>query len=241
MGAGAAREACSRRMLLGFAAAGGLLDAGVRELAEGRAYNLQPYRRPLPPYPEAAWGRLTQAAERAVDTAYRAHRDALAGAGRGQDPATGGCELDNLRWLLAAGPDRSDDGLRSGGASGDLRRDGATADWPSGSSGRAVRAPGRDRRLRAAVQRLLRHRPGRYRRSDHGRHRLGRGRHDPVVVCEGPHLGREPDPAQAGGPAVGAVAGALQPAARLRPRAGTGPALARGAPTRPFQRDRGPG
>lgn len=101
MGAGAAREACSRRMLLGFAAAGGLLDAGVRELAEGRAYNLQPYRRPLPPYPEAAWGRLTQAAERAVDTAYRAHRDALAGAGRGQDPATGGCELDNLRWLLA--------------------------------------------------------------------------------------------------------------------------------------------
>src|SRR5664280_419223 len=101
MGAGAAREACTRRMLLGFAAAGGRLDAGVRELAEGRAYNLQPYRRPLPPYPEAAWGRLTQAAERAVDTAYRAHRDALAGAGRGQDPATGGCELDNLRWLLA--------------------------------------------------------------------------------------------------------------------------------------------
>src|SRR5664280_847036 len=236
MGAGAAREACSRRMLLGFAAAGGLLDAGVRELAEGRAYNLQPYRRPLPPYPEAAWGRLTQAAERAVDTAYRAHRDALAGAGRGQDPATGGCELDNLRWLLArTGPMTVFD------LAARLEISVETADWPSGSSGRAVRAPGRDRRLRAAVQRLLRHRPGRYRRSDHGRHRLGRGRHDPVVVCEGPHLGREPDPAQAGGPAVGAVAGALQPAARLRPRAGTGPALARGAPTRPFQRDRGPG
>src|SRR5664280_1327741 len=101
MGAGAAREACSRRMLLGLAAAGGRLDAGVRELAEGRAYNLQPFRRPLPPYPEATWARLTETAQRAVDTSYRAHRDALAGAERGQDPATGGCELDNLRWLLA--------------------------------------------------------------------------------------------------------------------------------------------
>jgi hypothetical protein len=101
MGTGTAREAHTRRMLLGFAAAGGRLDAGVGELAEGRAYNLQRFRRPLPPYPEAAWTRLTETAQRAVDTAYRAHRDALAGAERGQDPAAGGCELDNLRWLLA--------------------------------------------------------------------------------------------------------------------------------------------
>jgi hypothetical protein len=34
---------------VGFTAVGGVLDAGVRELAEGRAYNIQPFRRPLPP------------------------------------------------------------------------------------------------------------------------------------------------------------------------------------------------
>ncbi len=101
LGTTGAREACTRRMLLGFAAAGGALDERVRELAEGRAYNLQPFRRPLPPYPEIVWARLTQASQAAVTAAYRAHRDALAGAGRGQDPAAAGCDLDNLRWLLA--------------------------------------------------------------------------------------------------------------------------------------------
>ena len=101
MGTTEAREACTRRMLLGFAAADGALDERVRELAEGRAYNLQPFRRPLPPYPEVVWTRLAQASQAAVTTAYRAHRDALAGAGRGQDPAAAGCDLDNLRWLLA--------------------------------------------------------------------------------------------------------------------------------------------
>ena len=62
MGATGAREACTRRMLQGFAAAGGVLDAGVAELADGRAYNLQPFRRPLPPYPEIVWDRLTRPA-----------------------------------------------------------------------------------------------------------------------------------------------------------------------------------
>jgi hypothetical protein len=55
MGTATAHEALSRRMLLGFARAGGPLDAGVRELAEGRAFHPQYFRRPLPPYPEAAW------------------------------------------------------------------------------------------------------------------------------------------------------------------------------------------
>ena len=87
MGTTGAREACTRRMLLGLAAAGGVLDERVRELAEGRACNLQPFRRPLPPYPEIAWTRLTQASQAAVTAACRAHRDALGGAGRGQDPA----------------------------------------------------------------------------------------------------------------------------------------------------------
>jgi hypothetical protein len=101
MGATGAREACTRRMLLGFAAAGGILDARVRELADGRAFNPQPFRRPLPPYPEAVWSRLTEASQAVVTAAYQGHQEALAGAGRGQDPATGGCSLDNLRWLLA--------------------------------------------------------------------------------------------------------------------------------------------
>jgi hypothetical protein len=101
MGTTGAREACTRRMLPGLAAAGGTLDARVRELAEGRAYNSQPFRRPLPPYPEAVWSRLTEACQAAVTEAYRAHRDALAGAALGYDPAEGGRSLDDLRWLLA--------------------------------------------------------------------------------------------------------------------------------------------
>jgi hypothetical protein len=101
MGTATAHEALSRRMLLGFAAAGATLNAGVRELAEGRAFHPQYFRHPLPPYPEAAWSRLAEAAQAAVTTAYREHREALTGAAHGQDPATGGCDLDNLRWLLA--------------------------------------------------------------------------------------------------------------------------------------------
>jgi hypothetical protein len=101
MGTTVARESCTRRMLLGFAAAGGTLDARVLELAEGRAFNPQRFRRALPPYQEAEWARLTEAGLAVVTTAYQEHRDALAGAGRGQDPAAGGRDLDNLRWLLA--------------------------------------------------------------------------------------------------------------------------------------------
>jgi hypothetical protein len=101
IGTTADRETCTRRMLLGFAAAGGTLDTTVRELAEGRAFNPHRYRSPLPPYPEAEWSRLTQTCLTAVTAAYRQHQDALAGAARGQDLATGGCDLDNLRWLLA--------------------------------------------------------------------------------------------------------------------------------------------
>jgi hypothetical protein len=142
MGTTGAREACTRRMLLGLAAAGGTLDARVRELAEGRAYNPQPFRRPLPPYPEAVWSRLTEACQSAVTTACREHRDALAGAARGHDPAAGGRSLNDLRWLLA--------------------RKGPMPRQPAGRS-RAVPAPGRHHRLRAAVQRLLRHRPRRRR------------------------------------------------------------------------------
>jgi len=123
MGTTVARESCTRRMLLGFAAAGGTLDDRVRELAAGRAFNPQRFRRPLPPYPEATWSRLTEASLAAVTAAYQEHRDALAGAGRGQDPATGDCGLDNLRWLLARnGPMSTPDVAAHAGTTADAIR-----------------------------------------------------------------------------------------------------------------------
>ena len=102
MGTTAAREACTRRMLLGFAAAGGALDARVRELAEGRAYNPQPFRRPLPPYPEVEWARLTRGLPGRGDDGLPGAqgRPGRSGA-RAGSRAQGGCDLDNLRWLLA--------------------------------------------------------------------------------------------------------------------------------------------
>src|SRR5680860_325125 len=52
MAATGPREACTRRMLQGFGAAGGQLDAAVVELAAGRAYNPQRNHRQLSPYRE---------------------------------------------------------------------------------------------------------------------------------------------------------------------------------------------
>ena len=124
MGTTGAREACTRRMLLGLAAGGGTLDPRVRELAEGRAYNPQPFRRPLPPYPEAVWSRLAEACQSAVTEACRAHRDAVAGAARGHDPAEGGRSLDNLRWLLARNGPMSTPGVaaRAGTSASAIRQ-----------------------------------------------------------------------------------------------------------------------
>ena len=105
MAATGPREACSRRMLQGFRAAGGHLDARVAELAAGRAYNQLQNRRQLPPYREAEWDRLTAACRSIADESFAAHKHALAAAGRGRHPAGGGWTAENLRWLLArAGP-----------------------------------------------------------------------------------------------------------------------------------------
>jgi hypothetical protein len=110
MGATVAREAGTRRMLQAFAAAGGGVEAGVRELVEGRAYNPQPYRRPLPPYRESEWARLTEVCQSVTTAAYRTHQAALAGAAAGEDPRAGGVGIDNLRWLLArTGPSTTQD------------------------------------------------------------------------------------------------------------------------------------
>ena len=100
MAATGPREACTRRLLQGFRAAGGKLDAQVLELAAGRAYNLQRNHRQLPPYREAEWARLTAACRTIADEAFTGHKQALAAAERGRHPNEGGWSADNLRWLL---------------------------------------------------------------------------------------------------------------------------------------------
>jgi hypothetical protein len=94
-------EACTRRMLRAFDAATGSLDERVRELISGHAYHPQPRFRPLGPYLEDEWAQLTRACRTAVDEAYAAHRQALAGAEAGCDPRAGGWTRENLTWLLA--------------------------------------------------------------------------------------------------------------------------------------------
>ncbi len=101
MASSGTREACTRRLLRGFTASGGSLDARVAELAAGRAYNPQPNHRQLPPYREDEWDRLTSACRKVADESFAAHKRALAAAGRGRDPAGGEWNAENLRWLLA--------------------------------------------------------------------------------------------------------------------------------------------
>ena len=101
MAASGPREACTRRILHGFQAAGGHLDAKLADLAAGRAYNPQRNHHQLPPYPEAEWERLTRACRRITDESFAAHKRALAAVRRGQHPRDHGWSEDNLRWLLA--------------------------------------------------------------------------------------------------------------------------------------------
>jgi hypothetical protein len=101
MAATGPREACTRRLLQGFQAAGGHVDATVAELAAGRAYNPQRNHRQLPPYREAEWDRLTRTCRAIVDESFASHKRALAAAGRGRHPRDSGWSGDNLRWLLA--------------------------------------------------------------------------------------------------------------------------------------------
>jgi hypothetical protein len=101
MGSSGPKEACTRRMILAFATAGGRLDEEVAEFAAGRAFNPQKNHKQLPPYREGEWERLTSICRSIVDTAYAAHKHALADAQRGQHPKDGGWCGENLRWLLA--------------------------------------------------------------------------------------------------------------------------------------------
>src|SRR5680860_815996 len=90
MAATGPREACTRRLLQGFHAAGGQLDAQVLELAAGRAYNPQRNHRQLPPYSEAEWAQLTEGCRAVTDDAVAAHQQALSAGGRGQGLLVGG-------------------------------------------------------------------------------------------------------------------------------------------------------
>ena len=101
MSASGPKEACTRRMLQGFLAAGGQVDARLAELAAGRAFNPQRSHHQLPPYPEADWEKLTRTCRSIVDEAFARHRSALAAAERGRHPREHGWTAANLRWLLA--------------------------------------------------------------------------------------------------------------------------------------------
>ena len=85
----------------GYARSGGRLGDGVLELAAGRHFNIQPYRRPLPPYPEAEWQRLTAVCRQQVDDSYATHRHALASVPGGRHPGAGGWSRQNFCWLLS--------------------------------------------------------------------------------------------------------------------------------------------
>lgn len=94
------QQACTRRMLQGFADAGGQLDVTMTGLAAGKAYNPRRRSGPRLPYSEAEWERLTTTCREVIDESYAAHQRALAAAARGQHPRDGGWNEENLRWLL---------------------------------------------------------------------------------------------------------------------------------------------
>lgn len=94
-------EALTRGLVEGYARSGGVLGDGVLQLAAGRHFNIQPFRRPLPPYPEVEWQRLTDLCRQQVDDSYAAHRRALGAIQHGRHPDQGGWTWGNFCWLLA--------------------------------------------------------------------------------------------------------------------------------------------
>ncbi|HCU97708.1 MAG TPA: hypothetical protein DHU96_35375 [Actinobacteria bacterium] len=98
LGAPAWAEGCTRRLVQACGRAG--LAAGVADLAGGHSFNVRDTR-PLAPYGETEWTALTRACAGVVAESYQAHREALAAAAGGADPASAGWSADNLRWLLS--------------------------------------------------------------------------------------------------------------------------------------------
>ena len=103
MGASHADERAIRAMLRSWDTGTGGLSCKVRDLVDGRSFNVQPPARPLDPYTEHEWSRLIATCRNEIDTAFAAHRAALAAARRGDDPGSAGWipTLDNVRRLLA--------------------------------------------------------------------------------------------------------------------------------------------
>jgi hypothetical protein len=105
MGTTADRESCTRRALAAFARDGGAIHPAVAELTAGRNFNPVFFHKPLPPYREAEWERLTATCAAVADAAFAAHKEALAAAARGSQPGKDRWSRENVAWLLArAGP-----------------------------------------------------------------------------------------------------------------------------------------
>ncbi|KZM75009.1 hypothetical protein [Nocardia terpenica] len=101
-------EALTRSLVEGYARSGGCLADGVLELAVGRHFNIQPYRRPLPPYPDSEWHRLTETCQRLVDESYTTHHRALATKVPADHSVRQGWAYENFCWLVGQlGPVRT--------------------------------------------------------------------------------------------------------------------------------------
>lgn len=95
-------ESLSRRMLARADDLHGLLKADVREMVDGRHFQVQRQaERTLAPYTEGEWARLTEACETAVKNAYATFRNARRAAEGGQDPLRGGWSEANVYWAYA--------------------------------------------------------------------------------------------------------------------------------------------
>ena len=97
------RESCTRRVLEAFAR--GRRASWIPRWPSWRRAGTStrsPTIRPLPPYREAEWERLTAACAAIADTAFAAHKEALAAAARGSSPGQGPAGPGRTsRWLLA--------------------------------------------------------------------------------------------------------------------------------------------
>ncbi|MEU0075036.1 hypothetical protein ABZ027_36705 [Streptomyces sp. NPDC006332] len=98
----AALESLSRRMLARADDLHGLLKADVREMVDGRHFQIQRQsENTLAPYTESEWARLTRACETVVTDSYSAYGRARRAAEDGQDPLKGGWSEANVYWAYA--------------------------------------------------------------------------------------------------------------------------------------------
>lgn len=80
------RERRLRAILVGYAAAGGDLHAGIGRHLQGRRINQIVKSRPNLPYTDAEWRRLAAACTELITSSRQAHRQALATIGAGPNP-----------------------------------------------------------------------------------------------------------------------------------------------------------